>query len=349
MKSDRYAADDHEGSSKLHPFKLSRYSRTQGRPRFQKRHGEQDAAEFQNEAHKIAERLKHHRRWSQKLVLHPEKTKWLGRWDILTTLALVYTATITPFETAFLPAVLGTAAWADGWFILNRLLDLTFTLDMLLQFFIAYQQGTSLGGWTWIENHDSVIRHYLTTWFALDFSTVFVPGAFDIYLASSYFDRESGGDAASFADRMGMLRVLRVLRLVKLVRLVRASRLFKRWKSKITLSHGMQTILSCFCMLLFGAHWYACIIALDASLHRDVDETWVGANLYQLCDSAGPMAASGAGLSSSLSSPAPLKGCEALSVGGWYLAALSWSTMVITGTGARRGRHISARPQHLPI
>ena len=31
--------------------------------------------------------------------------------------------------------------------------------------------------------------------------------------------------------------------------------------------------------------------------------------------------------------PGPLDGCPSLSLGGWYLAAFSWSIMIITGTG----------------
>jgi hypothetical protein len=38
--------------------------------------------------------------WST-CVLHPEKTQRLRRWDIVTTAALVYTCTLTPFEAAF--------------------------------------------------------------------------------------------------------------------------------------------------------------------------------------------------------------------------------------------------------
>jgi hypothetical protein len=36
-------------------------------------------------------------------VLHPQKyRKFFGAWDVISTSALLYTATLTPFETAFI-------------------------------------------------------------------------------------------------------------------------------------------------------------------------------------------------------------------------------------------------------
>lgn len=89
-------------------------------------------------------------------VLHPEKTRILGEWDIVTSVALIYTATLTPYETAFMAPVLGPEAWGDPWFIVNRCLDGIFGLDMILQFFIAYTTGNDFAGRVWVEDHRSV-------------------------------------------------------------------------------------------------------------------------------------------------------------------------------------------------
>lgn len=101
--------------------------------RFREIHGV-DADTVQRQAWAVAGRIGVRRR---SCVLHPEKRArhFLRIWDTVTALALVYTATITPFETAFLPATLGPAAWADPWFIINRVLDGVFFCDMVLQVF----------------------------------------------------------------------------------------------------------------------------------------------------------------------------------------------------------------------
>ena len=53
----------------------------------------------------------------------------LSSWDFVTTAALLYTATITPFELGFLQA----PDYVDAWFIINRVLDTIFIIDMALQ------------------------------------------------------------------------------------------------------------------------------------------------------------------------------------------------------------------------
>ena len=50
---------------------------------------------------------------------------------------------------------------------------------------------------------------------------------------------------------------VQVLRLMKLVRLFRSTRLYERYKSKVKLSYGAQTIIKCVFITAFGAHWCA--------------------------------------------------------------------------------------------
>ena len=303
--------------------------------KFVEKHGVEGAKMMQDEASRFGDMMKQRQR-GRNLVLLPEKNRWVGRWDTISTMALLYTATVTPFETAYLSSTIGPEAWGDPWFLVNRALDIIFFVDMVLQFFVAYQTGNDFGGRTWVIEHKKIIRHYLLTWFFLDAGTVFVPGFFDLYLASPAFSSDAVGDVG-IEEQMGMLRVLRVLRLVKLVRLVRASRLFDRWKTKITLSHGSQTVLKCVFMLLFCAHSSACIIALQASLHVTPDETWLGPKRYNLCNregipNRGADAIEGRRLPAAESELA-LPGCQAISLGNWYLASFSWSMLVITGSG----------------
>jgi hypothetical protein len=302
--------------------------------RFVKRHGSDMARTIQRQTSTIREKLKADKA-KTKWVLHPDKNRFLGRWDMLTSLALIYTATVTPFETSFIPPVVGPAAWMDLWFLVNRCLDVIFLLDMTLQFFVAYQTGNSFGEGAWVLKHDDIIRHYLSTWFVLDTGTVLLPGAFDIWTASSAFDQQALETPETVnAEKLGVLRVLRVLRLVKLARLVRASRLYERWRARITLSSATMTWAGCVFTLLFMSHLFACLIALQATLHSDPNETWMGERAYALCQSlhghpAAKMAdAAGRALSASV-----MPGCENLSLGSWYLASFCWATMVITGTG----------------
>ena len=298
--------------------------------KFIQRHGFSEAMKIRSDTARLKAELDRSGLMRRTRVFNPDKNKWLGRWDVLQSLALVYTATLTPFETCFVPPALGTASWTDPWYLMNRVLDLIFFIDMCLQFFVAYQVGNDYGGRTWVLNQRKVVTHYLRGWFALDASTLIVPCSFDLYLASSAFDQTpgagTGADASGLEGRMSMLRVLRVLRLVKLVRLVRASRLLDRWKESIPpLTYAAQTVLRCLILLAITSHWFACIIALAAGLHVSADETWVGARLYGLCDREGGVR---------VPNP-PLPSCPNLGVGSWYLAAMSWAVLILTGSGTR--------------
>lgn len=63
-------------------------------------------------------------------VLHPDRSRFLAMWDVVTACALCYTALLTPFEVAFLPA---PKTVTDPWFLVNRLLDAIFLVDLVLQ------------------------------------------------------------------------------------------------------------------------------------------------------------------------------------------------------------------------
>jgi hypothetical protein len=59
--------------------------------------------------------------------------------DMVSTLALVYTAGVTPVEIAFFPSdspgwQMSEAEWV--WFWINRAIDLIFVVDIILQFFV---------------------------------------------------------------------------------------------------------------------------------------------------------------------------------------------------------------------
>ena len=303
---------------------------------FLTRHGDDKAAEMRQRVSQISQQLKERDR-SKRFVVVPSKVKGIWMWDVTTTVALLYTAVITPFEASFLEPTVGPISWTDGWFLANRLLDMIFFLDMLLQFVLAYEKADARKGTLWVEDRQQITRNYLTTWFPLDASTIVVPCGFDLYLAHG-FDNPNTADqggglqtgSAGVLENFTILRVLRVIRLVKLVRLVRASRVFKRWKAKIVLSYSTQTVLECVITLVMAAHWYACIIALQASLHSAPDRTWLGPGAYGYCVPAVLKQGTDQALDA-LDHSVPV--CGDVHIGKLYLASFSWSTMVITGTG----------------
>ena len=148
-----------------------------------------------------------------KYLVDPRTSPYLSVWDGVTALALVYTALVTPYEVAFLQPDL------VGLFVVNRLVDVVFIIDIVLQFFLAFPlDSDGDGGSRWVTTLPEIRRHYLRGWFALDSVSTLV----------SVFDIIGFAAANDTVSRLKALRVLRVLRLVKLLRLMRGARIFKR-------------------------------------------------------------------------------------------------------------------------
>ena len=65
----------------------------------------------------------------------------MAMWDGLTSLALIFTAIATPFEVGFLPAA---KLAIEPLFLVNRLIDLIFILDMTKEFFLSFPAHSAL-------------------------------------------------------------------------------------------------------------------------------------------------------------------------------------------------------------
>ena len=71
----------------------------------------------------------------RRFVIDPRKSKHVGKLDCATGVCLIFTAIVTPFEVALLPSPTDAA---EPLFVINRVVDFIFTVDMVLQFFLMY-------------------------------------------------------------------------------------------------------------------------------------------------------------------------------------------------------------------
>lgn len=197
---------------KISPHTKSR-RHTEKLDKFVKRHGVEGAAALQAETERMAAMIKAHEQRTKvtSWVMTPGKSAFLAFWDFPSSVALLYTLSISPFEAGFVETTIGAAAWSDPYFIANRAIDLVFLFDMILQFFIAVEnQSLDVAGETlWVTSPRKIAKRYLMSWFLLDAATLFVPAYFDIATATG----EMGDDAPD----PSALRALRVVRLTKLV------------------------------------------------------------------------------------------------------------------------------------
>ena len=271
-------------------------------------------------------------------VIDPRSSSAIGYWDLVASLALVFTAIVTPFEVGFLEPIPSTERWGDPLFLSNRFVDLVFISDMLLQFCMAYSINQEGGGRAWEFDAWRIARHYiLSWWFVLDIFSI----------GTSAFDIVGGSDAKSLSG----LRAVRVLRLLKLIRLMRGSRVFKRWEMRLSINYAYLSIFTTTISMVMFSHWFACVWGLQATFNPL--NSWMGARDY--CVPWGPATQSFERAVELLSTPGAcpdgrtcgIGECETLSDGSevcsggmscmppgtTYAYSLYWSVMTITSVG----------------
>jgi len=159
-----------------------------------------------------------HRAW---YILDPN-TDFMGVWEGLNAIILIFVAVFTPFEVSFLDPEL----WL---FVVGRFLDVFFAIDMIFQFFLMIPKEDEKDKLE--SNWHVIVVTYLRGWFLLD---ILALGAsvFDyipvIQMGLAVFSAEQ-----SSRSEFAFLRVVRALRLIKLLRLIKASRIIKSWMVKV--------------------------------------------------------------------------------------------------------------------
>ena len=167
-------------------------------------------------------------------------SKQLLYWDGVTSMALLFTAFVTPFEIGFI----SDESAGPVLFTFNRLVDTIFFMDMCATFFLPFR-ATALKGGMWVYDNKKIVLNYLSSWFLLDVLTT-VP--FDLI-----FKAFTGGGSDS-----STVRVVRLLRVLKLARILRASRILKRWEDHMSFSYAMLSLAQFFFITVIMSHWLAC-------------------------------------------------------------------------------------------
>ncbi|KAK3238420.1 hypothetical protein CYMTET_51567 [Cymbomonas tetramitiformis] len=192
-------------------------------------------------------------------VLDPRHTT-SRRWDKLLLVCMAWTCVVTPYEVAFLSKQNGARYKPTIIFFFNRLLDIVFTLDIVLNLFTGYYDPHT---GQWVLELKKIFKRYMRGWFAVDLISVLPVDYISI--------------AVSEADlrAVRLIRVLRLLRLFKLLRVLRVSRIFRRIESSFDLDYCLIEMLRFAVWTCLLAHWVACGMSLIDSLQPASSWTWL--------------------------------------------------------------------------
>jgi len=257
----------------------------------------------------VEETLSHYRAALEEpwYLVNPEG-KFMQRWDFVTTIALLFTAVITPYEVALVNSPdFGTAEelLGNGLWVVNQVVNLVFLFDMVLSFFTMYRESANNGG-AIIRDLSKIRTRYIRGWLFIDVVSIipfgYVPGA----------------------GALGILRMIRILRLLKLARVLRASRIYQRFQARNSMPHSVEALIKLLVLLVTLAHWMACAWIMSATMQSPNKYTWMDslAETYGFCEGGDD----GCDVYPSRDA---LKG-HGPSV---YFAALYWSVVTITSVG----------------
>ena len=214
-------------------------------------HHKKQRVSMQEDVSNVRERLAKN---NKKFYLEPHCRR-MRQWDGVTFCALIFTAIVTPVEVAFTNS---GSLKAHEWpiFCVNRLVDLVFLSDLLLQFFVAYPDATGM----LVKSRGAIAKRYLRGWFTID-----AVSSLPVEVITLFYGNGS---------KIGFLKSLRLLRLLKLARVIRASRILARWEAAavFAFSYAEISMYKFFCKLLLYAHWNACIWGMVA--HKDITTGW---------------------------------------------------------------------------
>jgi hypothetical protein len=145
--------------------------------------------------------------------------------------------------------------------VIDVCIDIIFGIDLVMAFRTAYFTDQR----QLIYDGQSVAKHYIKSWFFIDFVTT-VP----IDRIAKSFVSENGGALRV----VKILRVLRLFRLAKLMKILQNGPLFEKFEDLTrSVNPSVFNLLSLFAQLLFAAHLIGCI--WHGVTFLQPEESWV--------------------------------------------------------------------------
>ena len=146
---------------------------------------------------------------------------FIKQWDKLVLVLLLFTASVTPFETAYvmITRFLSESPVTDFTmlFLVNRFVDIVFFIDIFINMRLPFRHHRT---GNLVLDQKAIITRYLKSWFMIDLLSI-LPFEFIALTVTS-----RGQDL----EKLQLLRFIRLTKLLKLLRVFRAKRKLKQVK-----------------------------------------------------------------------------------------------------------------------
>lgn len=184
------------------------------------------------------------------------------RWDLFIGALIMYSVVAIPFRIGF------DREASHGELLFDILVDVCFCIDMIVNFITAYRDADG----QLVMNPAQIRRHYLKTWFCVDFFSTFPIDRFVEALM-----QDSGTSTSTQTRAFKLIRIVRLARLLKLVRLLKMQRLLRKIEDTVEIS---ALTLRCFKLVggltmiahLLGCFWYYVSVHSDSGKACDAGQ-----------------------------------------------------------------------------
>ncbi|XP_060179083.1 potassium channel KAT1-like isoform X2 [Lycium barbarum] len=185
----------------------------------------------------------------RKYIISPFNLRYRA-WEMFLLIFVIYTAWITPFESAFLIYRI------DALVIFDNIVNCLFAIDIFLNFFMAYLDKES---YILVDDPKKIAMRYLSTWFIFDVCSTLPFHAF------FFIDHKESGVG------------FKLLSMLRLWRLRRVSALFARLEKDIRFNYFWTRCAKLISVTLFAVHCAGCFNYVIADRYPDTKRTWIGA------------------------------------------------------------------------
>ncbi|XP_059304112.1 potassium channel KAT3-like [Lycium ferocissimum] len=185
----------------------------------------------------------------RKYIISPFNLRYRA-WEVFLLIFVIYTAWITPFESAFLIYRI------DALVIFDNIVNCLFAIDIFLNFFMAYLDKES---YILVDDPKKIAIRYLSTWFIFDVCSTLLFHAF------FFIDHKESGVG------------FKLLSMLRLWRLRRVSALFARLEKDIRFNYFWTRYAKLISVTLFAVHCAGCFNYVIADRYPDTKRTWIGA------------------------------------------------------------------------
>jgi len=180
---------------------------------------------------------------------------WIGWYDIMTLVLLIYVAVVAPFQVAFVPH-----PTFDVFFIFDRCVDVFFLFDLFFNFMRPIQAGNPARNLRTIRRAYTkpIGASFLPSQFGWDFIST-VP--YDLISPMIEKNLESWRGKNGLGH-LKVIRMIRLMRLIRIAKIIRRNTFFEFYEDKLTVNYASLEMAKLTIVLVGTCHWMACIWAM---------------------------------------------------------------------------------------